>query len=64
MKECSDKFKIYYFNKHSHRRLDWLLTHGQCEMRPLFAEKPYQLVATVYQATILDLFNFHETLTV
>ena len=39
MKSCSDRFKIFYTSKHAHRRLEWLLTHGQCEIRPLFTDK-------------------------
>ena len=57
MKQCTDSFKLFYTSKHHNRRLEWLFLHGQCEVTPLFADKPYQLITTVFQVSILDLFN-------
>lgn len=64
MKQCTEDFKNFYTHKHHNRRLEWLFHNGQCEVQPLFGEKPYQLVVNVFQATILDLFNQQDSFTV
>jgi hypothetical protein len=33
---CSNKFEIFYKNKHSGRHLQWLFNHGSVELTPLF----------------------------
>lgn len=62
--ECSQKFEMFYKNKHSGRHLQWL--HGQCTtlLNPTYTDKIYGFTASVYQTAILLLFNDHEVLTV
>jgi len=63
--ECSQKFELFYKNKHSGRHLQWL--HGQSTtlINPTYTgDKVYGFTTSVYQAAILMLFNENEVLTV
>lgn len=63
--DCSQKFEMFYKNKHSGRHLQWL--HGQSTtlINPTYTgDKVYGLTTSVYQTAILLLFNEHEVLTV
>lgn len=57
LKTCTEQFKMFYQNKHQNRNLTWLYPYGQVEVKPLFTQKPYQLVTNVFQAAILMIFN-------
>jgi hypothetical protein len=63
LKFCTEKFDEYYQNKHSGRSLKWILKQGNCEVFPLYGKKKYNFIVSVYQATILSLFNRFHTLT-
>lgn len=65
MKECANKFAMFYKNKHQNRNLTWLWQVGTIELKPLFVTtKQHQLVMNVFQATICMLFNDVNVLTV
>lgn len=36
MKECANKFTMFYKNKHQNRNLTWLWQVGTIELKPLF----------------------------
>lgn len=64
MKACTDKFTMFYKNKHQNRNLSWLWQVGTVELKPVFvANKNHQLVMNVFQATVCMLFNEHAVLT-
>ena len=64
MKDVTAKFEQFYKHKHQNRNLKWLFQHGQVEIKPVFVtQKSYTLVTSVYQATVLFLFNKHQVLT-
>ena len=54
LRTCTEQFKVFYSQKHSHHRIDWLLHLGSCMVQPTFCTKPYQIVCSVFQAALLD----------
>jgi hypothetical protein len=50
-------FEVYYKNKNSNRKLEWLFSQGNVEIITLYAPKKYQIIVTVAQSSILYLFN-------
>lgn len=49
MKQCTDKFTMFYKNKHQNRDLAWLFQVGTCEVKPIFVKsKQHQLVMNVF----------------
>lgn len=58
------KFSRYYNNKFNNRRLSWLPQFGTVELSPLFTErKGYNIIANLFQAIILNLYNEKEEFT-
>lgn len=55
---------MWYQQKNQNRKVTWMLDFGSVQVNTLFAAKTYQLVVSVVQATILDLFNQGEVFTV
>lgn len=60
--EC-EKFRQYYCEKHSGRRLQFDTYQGQAELSVEFASGRKELVCSTYQMCVLMLFNDHEILT-
>eukprot|EP01022_Parablepharisma_sp_SALTPOND_P012748 TRINITY_DN1655_c0_g1_i1.p6 TRINITY_DN1655_c0_g1~~TRINITY_DN1655_c0_g1_i1.p6 ORF type:complete len:346 (-),score=48.32 TRINITY_DN1655_c0_g1_i1:9936-10973(-) len=60
---CCEKFEAFYKQIHTGRHLVWNPGLGDCEIKSHGFAKPYTFVTTVYQATILALFNFQDTYT-
>ena len=61
---CSQKFNLFYKDKHSGRHLTWLYNTCKAEMNTLCFPKTYTLSVSNYQAVILMLFNDHSQMTV
>jgi hypothetical protein len=60
----TEKFKQFYLNDHSGRRLDWRFDQGRAEVQVQFNPKISRtLVVTPYQMLILLCFNGKEVLT-
>ena len=57
IKNCCIEFENYYKQNHTGKNLSWIAGLGDCEVKTLFALKPYTLIVTVYQASVLTLFN-------
>jgi hypothetical protein len=57
IKNCCISFENYYKSNHTGKNLSWIAGIGDCEVKTLFAAKPYTLIVTVYQASVLALFN-------
>lgn len=57
IKECGDQFEKYFKSNHTGKNLAWIAGLGDCEIVTNFLAKPYTFIVTVYQATILCLFN-------
>jgi len=57
MRSAVENFELYYKNKQSNRKLDWLYSHGSVEVNTTYCAKKYQLITNVAQASILFLFN-------
>jgi hypothetical protein len=64
MKACTTDFERFYKNKHQNRNLLWLYHNGQAEVQTQFTPKKFQLIANCFQATILDMFNGVDSLSV
>lgn len=57
MQNAVSSFELYYKNKNSNRKLEWLFSQGNVELITLYSQKKYQIVINVAQASILYLFN-------
>ena len=47
----------YYNAKTSHRRLQWIYSLGQCNVKGMFGKKSFELQLTTLQAVVLLAFN-------
>jgi len=61
--DCCERFEYFYKEIHVGRHLVWNASIGDCEVKANSFSKPYTLLVTVYQASILDLFNNQSTFT-
>ena len=61
LKACCAKFEEHYRMIHVGRHLVWTAGLGDCEIKANGLKKPYTFIATVYQATILTLYNQQDT---
>jgi hypothetical protein len=61
--DCTKKFEAVYKRHHTGKNLMWSATQGDCEITAHLLKKPYTLLVSVYQATILDAFNQQPTYT-
>lgn len=58
MKDLAAKFERYYEQRAHNKKLFWLNQYGSAEISPTFKpEKPYMIIATSFQASILNCFN-------
>ena len=49
MKKCTDRFELFYKNKHQNRNLGWIWNVGTVEMKPVFVTaKQHQLIMNVF----------------
>ena len=60
---CKSAFNNFYKQKFSNREINWLVCHGTVELKTTYLSRTYQIEATVYQTSIMCLFNENETLT-
>ena len=60
---CCETFEAFYKLIHVGRHLVWNAGLGDCEIKTNGFAKPYNLLVTVYQATILSLFNSKDVYT-
>ena len=63
LKQCQEKFELWYRNKNTSRTMSWLYSYGSVEMFTNHTSKRYQLIVSVSQAAILCLFNEQEEIT-
>eukprot|EP00831_Metopus_contortus_P043468 TRINITY_DN3489_c0_g1_i1.p1 TRINITY_DN3489_c0_g1~~TRINITY_DN3489_c0_g1_i1.p1 ORF type:complete len:540 (+),score=118.12 TRINITY_DN3489_c0_g1_i1:99-1718(+) len=63
LKGCCERFEHFYKKLHSGRHLVWNAGLGDCEVLASKFKKPYTFITTVYQATILNLFNLKDSYT-
>ncbi len=63
VKACAGAFEMFYKQNHTGKNLTWMAGQGDCEIKTTFALKPYTLLVTVYQTSILCLFNQQPTYT-
>ena len=52
-----EHFTLFYQHLHNGRKLTWLWQYSRCELRTRFAETPYTLLTSTYQAAILCQYN-------
>ena len=57
IKACAGSFEAFYKQNHTGKNLTWMAGQGDCEVKTGFAPKQYTLLVTVYQASIVCLFN-------
>jgi hypothetical protein len=57
MNLCTKKFEDFYKLEHVGRHLVWNAGVGECEVKSLFCAKPYTFILTVYQSSVLLLYN-------
>lgn len=63
LKSCCDKFDTFYKSVHTGRHLVWNAGIGDCELKANSFSKPYTFILTVYQTSILMLFNTQDSYT-
>lgn len=57
MNDCTKRFEDFYKMAHTGRHLVWNAGIGECEVKSLYCAKPYTFILTVYQASVLMLYN-------
>lgn len=58
---CCEEFDAYYKQIHTGRHLVWSCALGDCEIKTHGFAKSYMFVVSVYQASVLMLFNDRES---
>lgn len=58
---CCEQFEHFYKQVHTGRHLVWSSGLGDCEVKTHGLAKPYTFIVSVYQASVLMLFNDRET---
>jgi hypothetical protein len=61
--DCAKEFETYYKQIHTGKNLIWVAGMGDCEVKTLFLPKPYTFMVSVYQATLISLYNRQESYT-
>lgn len=57
IKNCGVNFEDYFKSSHIGKNLSWVAGLGECELKSLYLAKPYTFLVSVYQCSILSLFN-------
>jgi hypothetical protein len=60
MKNASKLFEKFYTEKHSGRKLQWILNQGNAQVKLIGFNKKYECIVTTYQYGILDLLKNNE----
>jgi len=61
--DVADRFREFYLNRHSGRKLSWRMDQGKADVRVRFSGQVEKLVVvTTYQMMVLLLFNTQKTL--
>ncbi|KAK8639566.1 hypothetical protein V6N13_137941 [Hibiscus sabdariffa] len=55
--KCVEVFKGFYEKKTKHRKLTWIHSLGTCHINGKFEPKQIELIVSIYQASVLLLFN-------
>lgn len=54
---CGRFYEEYFKSNHVGKNLSWVAALGDCEIKSLYLPKPYTFLVSVYQCTILSLYN-------
>ena len=64
LSSCIEAFRVYYDSKTNNRRLRWIHDLGTVTLAASFPKRKVDLLLSTVQATILLLFNSHDSLTI
>src|SRR5688572_19834879 len=57
LSQYQDTFRTFYLSKYSGRRLFWQNSLGHCVLKAQFGKQRKELAVSLFQATVLLLFN-------
>ncbi len=57
LKECARTYGDFFRSSHIGKNISWLAAIGDCEIKTKYLPKPYTLIASIYQAAVLCLYN-------
>ena len=60
--KCAQNFETFYYLKAPGKKLFWLFSQGNCELKTNYLSKPYYLITSVFQYAILEQFNFKDSI--
>lgn len=60
---CATQFENFFKQNHIGKNITWMYNQGNCDVAVKFTDKPYSMVVSVYQASILYMYNSKKSYT-